>query len=78
MSGTVHKVVPRAGTLELVTGVGMALRLVRLQAMPTTSIMRAGAGVQLTELARGDVVRAECHWTDKGLIADRIEKVAIP
>jgi hypothetical protein len=76
--GTVHAVEPKTGSVEVVTGVGMALRLVRLQAMPTTRIIRGAAGVVLTELKRGDVVRAECHWTDKGLVADRIEKVAIP
>jgi len=71
--GTVHAVEPRAGSVEVVTGVGMALRVVRLQAMATTRIMRGGAGVVLTELRRGDFVRAECRWTDKGLVADRIE-----
>jgi len=78
--GTVHAVEPKTRSLELVTGVGMALRLVRLQAMTTTKIMRGSAGVTLTftELKRGDIVRAECRWTDKGLVADRIEKVAIP
>jgi hypothetical protein len=75
--GTVHAVEPKTGAVEVVTGVGMALRLVRLQTLPTTEIMGGGAGVAQTELKRGDVVRAECRWTDKGLVADRIEKVAI-
>jgi hypothetical protein len=78
VQGTVHAVVPKAGSIELVTGVGMSLRLVRLQAMSRTKIMRGGSIVVLTELKRGEVVRAECRWTDQGLVADRIEKVAIP
>jgi hypothetical protein len=78
IQGTVRAVEPKTGSLELVTGVGMALRLVRLQAVATTKIMRGGAGVRLSELKRGDLVRAECRWTGKGLVADRIEKVAIP
>jgi hypothetical protein len=75
--GTVHAVEPKTGAVEVVTGVGMALRMVRLQTVPTTQIMRGGTGIVQTELKRGDVVLAECRWIDKGLVADRIEKVAI-
>ena len=77
LKGTVRVVDPKTGSLELVTGVGMALRLVRLHAVTTTRIVRGNTGIALTELRRGDIVRAECHRTDKGLVADRIEKVAI-
>ena len=75
--GTLYAVEPKAGSVEVITGVGMALRLVRLQVLPATRITRGGAAAALTELRHGDVVRAECHWTEKGLVADRIEKVPI-
>jgi len=74
--GTVHALHPKTGSFEVVTGVGMALRLVRLTAAPTARIASGGAGVPLTALKRGDIVRVRCHWSGKQLVADRIEKVA--
>jgi len=62
--GTIRAVNVRAGTLELITGVGMSLRVVRMTMAPTT------------RLASGDVVRAEGRRTTTGLVADRVEKIA--
>ena len=64
--GTVHAVRPQAGTLDLITGVGFALRLVH---------MRSGPGVSVASLKPGDVVRAVCHTTSAGLVADTLQRV---
>lgn len=66
--GTVHAVNTRARTLELITGVGMALRIVKITAPSAAS---------LANLKVGDVVSADCHRAATGLVADRIEKVEV-
>jgi hypothetical protein len=69
--GTVHAV--KSGSVDLITGIGLALRLVHVRTVPATSIVSEGAAVALGDLRPGDIVRADCRMTDKGLIADRIE-----
>ena len=59
VQGTVHAIRPQSGSLDLVTGVGMALRIVHVAA-PTTARL-APAGAQLSTLQRGDIVRVQCH-----------------
>jgi hypothetical protein len=63
--GTVRSFAAKTGSLELITGVGMALRIVQVSV----------AGL---EFKPGDVVRVECHRTAAGLVADHIEKIAVP
>jgi len=49
--------------------------------MKTTSgthIANGSAPLALGDLKPGTVIRAECHPSDQGLVADRIEKVAMP
>jgi len=75
--GTVHAVNTRTGALELVTGVGMSLRIVRMTTAPTTRLIAAGTAPRLADLKPGDVVRAECRRTTAGLVADRVEKLAV-
>jgi len=75
--GTVRAVNARAGTLDLITGVGMSLRVVRMTTAPTTRLVAAGAASRLDDLKPGDVVRAECRRTAAGLVADRVEKLAV-
>ena len=67
--GTVHTLDTTTGTLELITGVGMSLRLVTMTAPPAATP---------ANLKPGDIVRAECRRTDTGLVADRIVKVEVP
>jgi hypothetical protein len=69
--GTVQAVT--SGTVTVITGMGLALRLVEMRTTPTTSIVSEGAAVALDDLRPGDVVRADCRSTDGGLVADRIE-----
>src|SRR6185437_6710306 len=57
----------RAGTLELITGVGMSLRLVRMTTAATTRLVATGAAPRVGDLKPGDVVRAECRRTAGGL-----------
>ena len=73
VQGTIHAIQPKSGSLDLVTGVGMALRVVRVTT-PTTARL-APAGAPLSALKRGDIVRVQGHWSGKQLIADRIDKV---
>lgn len=75
--GTVHRFDPKTGRLDLITGVGMALRLVHMTAPP---VARATGGRALgpADFKAGDVVRVECHQTPAGLVTDRIEKFAVP
>jgi hypothetical protein len=75
--GTVRAVNARTGTLELITGVGMSLRVVRMKTAPTTRLVAAGAAPRLADLKPGDLVRAECRRTAGGLVADRVEKLEV-
>ncbi len=75
--GTIRAVNARAGTLELITGVGMSLRVVRMKTAATTRLVAAGTSPRLADLKPGDVVRAECRRTAAGLVADRVEKLAV-
>jgi hypothetical protein len=75
--GTVHAVNPRTGSLDLITGIGMSLRLVHMIAPPAAHFASAGSVRRLADLKPGDVVRAECRRTAGGLVADRIEKVEV-
>jgi hypothetical protein len=56
--GTVHAV--KAGTVDIITGVGEALRMVHMRTQPGTAVF-------------GEVVRADCRMTATGLVVDRIE-----
>ena len=76
--GTIQAVQPKPGSLDLITGVGMALRLVHMQTTSGTRIASGTASLALGDLKPGTVIRAECHPTDQGLVADRIEKVVTP
>ena len=76
--GTIQAVQAKAGSLDLITGVGMALRLVHMRTTSGTHIASGTASLALRDLKPGTVIRAECHPTDQGLVADRIEKVGTP
>src|SRR5437762_12713564 len=69
--GTVHAV--KAGALDLITGVVVALRLVHMRTQPTTAVVGEGAGLALGVLRPFDVVRAHCRVTAPVLVVDRIQ-----
>jgi hypothetical protein len=77
--GTVRAFKAKTGSLDLITGVGMALRIVHVTVAPAAHAA-GGAAARLAglEFKPGDIVRVECHRTDTGLVADRIERVEVP
>src|SRR3989475_12120418 len=56
--GTVRAVNVRAGTLELITGVGMSLRVVGMKTAPTPRLVAAGAAPRPADLKPGGAVPA--------------------
>lgn len=75
--GTVHAVNVKTGSLDLITGVGMSLRLVHITIPPAARLAAAGSAHRLLDLRPGDVVRADCRRTASGLVAERFEKVEV-
>jgi hypothetical protein len=83
IQGTVHSLQPKPASIDVVTGVGMALRLVRVTLPPAARVAVStggrmparGAEVPWTSLRRGDIVRIQVHRTGTSLVADHIEKV---
>jgi len=75
--GTVHSVQAKTGTLELITGVGHALRLVQMR-VPTglqVAGTTGGASLGMRGVKPGDVVRVVCHRAGGSLVADKVEKL---
>src|SRR3989475_10606566 len=76
--GTVHSVQPKTGTLELVTGVGLALRLVQMRVPTGLRVAGTAAGaasVGVRAVKAGDVVRVVCHRAGGRPRADQVEKL---
>lgn len=78
--GTVRAVNAQAGTLDLITGVGMSLRLVHMTAGPAVRASAPATGVRIADVKPGDAVRVECRRTSAppGLVVNRIEKIEAP
>ncbi|MGH7537886.1 MAG: hypothetical protein ACREMF_04580 [Gemmatimonadales bacterium] len=75
--GTVQAVQRNTASFDLITGVGFALRLVRIRTAPETQFTGDGATFAFTDIEPGVIVRAECRMTDAGPVADRITKVIL-
>ena len=77
--GAIRAVDARAHTLEVTTGVGFALRVVRLQVPVTVPITDRksgqGAPLKLAELKPGDVIRVAFGGRPTGFVAYTIERV---
>jgi len=77
--GAIRSLDVRTRTLEVTTGVGLALRIVRLQVPAGVPITNREGGqpelIGLGELKRGDVVRARFGGGSTGLVAYTIERV---
>lgn len=65
----------RAGTMDVITGVSFALRLVVFRVDDDTEVVVRGERAALTDLAAGKVVRIEYRRTPQGNVADRIEEL---
>jgi hypothetical protein len=61
--------------IEVTTGVGMALRVVRLQVAAATRVTTRGAALALHQLQPGDVVRVSFGLRPAGYVAYTIERV---
>ena len=75
VQGAVRVVDVHGRTLEVTTGVGMALRVVRLQVPADTRVTAAGAALSLSQLAPGDIVRVSYGAQPGGYLAYTIERV---
>lgn len=73
VQGAVRAVDQRARTIEVTTGVGLALRAVRLRVPATTQITAAGATLPFTALKPGDIVRVTFGARPEGYVAYTIE-----
>jgi hypothetical protein len=78
LTATVRSVDAPGRTLEVVTGVGLALRVVRLAWKDTTTVKAASAGVRITQLKPGDFVHVEYAKTSEGNIVKTIELLPRP
>lgn len=74
-TGTVKAIQPDK-SMDLLIGVGYAVRILHIGVQPATQLLRGTAAIRLGDITPGDIVRTECHMTDQGLMADRIEKLA--
>ena len=63
------------GTMDVITGLSFALRVVTFQVDEDTEVMVRGRRGALADLAPGKVVRIQYRKTPQGNQADRIEEV---
>jgi len=66
------------GTMDVITGLSFALRVVTFQVDEDTEVVIRGERGQLADLAPGKVVRIQYRTTPQGNQADRIEEVLDP
>ena len=78
VTGMVLRVDPESPHLEVITGVGMALRVLRIRCNESTVIQAAEKAIRLSSLKRGDPVRVVCHSAAEGYLAIRIELLPKP
>jgi len=75
LRGAVRTVDPRARTVAVTTGVGMALRVVQLRVPAELRVTAGSAALPLTALQPGDIVRVSFGWRPAGLVAYTIERI---
>ena len=63
------------GTMDVITGLSFALRLVTFQVDEDTEVVVGGQRGELADLAPGKVVRIQYRITPQGNQADRIEEI---
>jgi hypothetical protein len=78
LTATVRAFDSRAGTLELLTGVGHALRIRRVHLPPALGISQGRTRQTVTALTPGCVVRVECRTTAGGTVASTVELIRTP
>ena len=75
VQGAVRVVDVRARTLEVTTGVGMALRVVRLAVPAQVQVMASGSALPFARLQPGDVVRVSYGSQHGAYVAYTIERL---
>jgi len=78
VAGMAFRVDPETQRLEVLTGVRLALRVLRIRCDEATLIQSAGKQVRLASLKRGDPVRVTCRPSVEGYVAIRIEALPRP
>ena len=73
--GAVRVVNVRGRAVEITTGVGHAVRVVRLQIVAETQLTAGGTTLPLAQLQPGDIVRVSYGARPSGYIAYAIERV---
>jgi len=75
VTGTCRDYDVGARTVDVVTGVSFALRMVTFKLHENTEIMVRGRRAELTDLQANTVLRIEYHVTSQGNLADKITMV---
>src|SRR5262245_44857207 len=76
LTGSVRSVDARAHTIDLLTGVGYALRVRRVSLGLGARIYLGGAAVEFSHLTPGCIVRTACHHVYSAAVADTVEILA--
>ena len=72
LTGMVSAFDPGARTVDLVTGVGHALRVRRVTLAPDVEVKAGDAPARPEALTPGCIVRLECGHTRAGMVASRV------
>jgi hypothetical protein len=78
LTATVQSIDAQAGTLEVVTGVGYALRVVKLSWKAAPTVKAAASGAGLSQVKPGDLVRVQYAKTTQGNVLSTIELLPPP
>jgi hypothetical protein len=78
LTGMVSRIDVPAGTLDLLTGVGHALRLHRVLLPGTVKVEARGASSEASALSPGCVVRVVCSSTPAGTVASAVQLLQTP
>jgi hypothetical protein len=78
LTATCRSMSYEAGTMDVITGLSFALRVVTFQVNEDTEVVIRGERGELADLAPGKVVRIQYRRTPQGNQADRIEEVLDP
>ena len=78
LTGTVRAVQVQAGTCDLLTGVGHALRIRRIHLASGLRVKTASGESPISALAPGSIVRVECRSGPEGTVASKVEVLEAP
>src|SRR5262245_29714253 len=78
VTGTICRIDTAAGTIELLMGVGHAIRVERIRFQPGVPVKSRGASAAVSALTPGVVCRVECSYMDAHENATAIEVLTPP